>query len=117
MDDHAERALDPLGQASTNEGQYFGDRDARVLIRALLDGSPPNGMPPGAFGPYQDVIDNLRRAHEAGGTAMVRRALLGMVKRNPALIALAAAEATPLHGWFNELDQWVASLPGTTCKR
>src|SRR5262245_61831591 len=99
MDDHSESVRDALGQASANEGQYFGDRDAGILIRALLDGSHSNSMPPEAFGPYRDVIDNLWRAHEAGGAVRVRQVWLSMVGRNPALVALAAAEATGSPGW------------------
>jgi hypothetical protein len=99
MDDHSESVRDALGQASANEGQYFGNRDASTMIRALLDGSPPNSMHPEAFGPYRDVIENLRLAHEAGGAARVRRAWLGTVGWNPALGALAAAETMASPGW------------------
>jgi hypothetical protein len=99
MDHDLESPMDVLGQPSANEGQYFGDRDASTLIRALLAGNPLDSPPPEAFSPYRDVITNLRLAHEAGGTATVRRAWLGMVARNPALGALAAAEATASPGW------------------
>ena len=45
MDDDVESPMDVLGQPSANEGQYFSDRDARALIRDLLAGNPPNGIP------------------------------------------------------------------------
>jgi hypothetical protein len=55
MDEHSASVRDTLGQASANEGQYFGDREAGPLIRALLAGDPPDDTPPEAFGPYRDV--------------------------------------------------------------
>ena len=99
MDDYVESPMDVLGQPSANEGQYFSDRDASALIRDLLAGSPPDNAPSEVVGPYRDVIDNLLCARDAGGTAMVRRVWLGMVERNPALGAFAAAEATAARGW------------------
>ena len=46
--------------------------DARAAtaayVQALLRGSPPNGAPTEAFGPFRDLIENLVHAHAAGGT-------------------------------------------------
>jgi hypothetical protein len=61
-------------------------------VQALLNGSPPNGAPPEAFGAYRDLIENLVRAHAAGGTPAVRQAWTGMVQRHPELASLVSAD-------------------------
>jgi hypothetical protein len=46
--------------------------DERTLageyIRALLNGSPPNGTPPEAFTVYRDIIEGVVLVHSYGGT-------------------------------------------------
>jgi hypothetical protein len=99
MNESSESTVDGLGQASAHDGQVFHDRDGRALIRDLLADTSQDQSPSEAFGPYRDVIANLRLARDAGGIAAVRRAWQSMVGRNPALSALAAAEATASRGW------------------
>src|SRR5262245_66555428 len=65
---------------------------AAVYVQALLRGSPPNGVPPEAFGAYRDLIETLVHAHAAGGTPAVREAWTGMVQRPPELASIVSAD-------------------------
>ena len=65
---------------------------AATYIRVLLDGSPPNGTPPEAFGEYRDLIEVLQQAHAAGGMPAVRDAWAGVVRRRPELAALVSED-------------------------
>jgi hypothetical protein len=72
---------------------------ASNYIRALLNGSPPNGAPPEAFGEYQDVIENLLLAYANGGTPKVREAWREAVRRHPELAELVSGDQTDADGW------------------
>jgi hypothetical protein len=110
MDDYSESARDVLGSATVNEGQYFDGRDARALIRALLDGSPPNGVPPEVHGPFRDLIANLVLARDTGGTAEVRGAWNSFLRYHPELAGLVAgdiAAPTPLDQVIATFNRWL----------
>jgi AAA domain-containing protein len=72
---------------------------AAIYIRSLLDGSPPNGASPEAFGDYRDLIDVLQQVHAAGGLLGVRDAWAGVVRRRPDLAALVSEDHPTSAGW------------------
>jgi hypothetical protein len=73
-------------------------RDAVALaahLRALLDGAPPDGTRPEAFGAWQEVVAHLHQAHAAGGTSALRAAWQGLVRRHPELASFVSADQAP----------------------
>jgi AAA domain len=72
---------------------------AATYIRALLDGSPPNGVPSEAFGEYRDLIEVLQLAYTAGAMPAVRDAWADLVRRRPELAALVSEDHTTRAGW------------------
>ena len=62
-----------------------------AYIRAMLDKSTLPDTPPEAFGPYQDIIANLRDAYDSGDPPLVQRALNDLLRRRPELTALVSA--------------------------
>src|SRR6266545_3015452 len=91
-----------MANASVSEASYAGE-----YIRSLLTGSPPNGTPLEGWREHRDIIEALEQAHSAGGTAAVRRAIVGIMRRHPALISLVARNGSndtvsvwlPPKGW------------------
>jgi len=77
--------------------------DERTLageyIRALLNGSPPNGTPPEAFAAYRDIIEGVVLAHSYGGTPKVREAWRDILRRQPELAELVAGDQTAPQDW------------------
>lgn len=65
---------------------------AATYIRALLDGGPPNGIPPDAFHGYCDVIGILQLAHAHGGTPRVRESWRDLLRRHPELAELVSGD-------------------------
>jgi len=82
----------PAANAALLNGEQLHQHATREHIRAMLSGSSPNDAPPEAFGPYRDIITNLRHAYDAGGTPLVRRALNDLLRRRPELAALVSAD-------------------------
>ena len=68
--------------------------EVATFIRALLNGNPPNGILPEAIHGYCDIIATLLLAHSNGGTAAVRAAWRGLVRRHPELIELVSGDAS-----------------------
>jgi AAA domain len=78
---------------------YVYDLPIDTYIRALLDGSSPNGVPPEVFGEYQDVIEELVQAHTHGGTQKVREAWRDILRRHPDMAALISEDRAVSGGW------------------
>lgn len=66
---------------------------ARAVIRALLDGAPPNGVTPEDLGDWRDVVRGLYEAYEMDGTSGVRSTYEQLARAEPGLRALLAGDA------------------------
>jgi hypothetical protein len=60
--------LTPPINATQLNGERLHQHATGEYIRAMLDGGPPSGTPPDAFGPYRDIIAILLQAYTAGHT-------------------------------------------------
>jgi len=59
--------------AHTNEVSDQLDYSAlNTVLRHLLNGGSPNGMPPEAFGEYREIVELLLQAYAGGGPPQVR---------------------------------------------
>jgi hypothetical protein len=91
-----------MADASSSEESYAGE-----YIRAMLNGSPPNGTPLGAWREHRDLIEVLEQAYTTGGMMRVREVWAGIVRRHPELISLIAGNdghgtvsvGVPPEGW------------------
>jgi hypothetical protein len=72
---------------------------ALEYIRALLTGTPPNGIPPEAFGDDADLIRHLHEAHAAGGTPRLREAFRDYIHRHPEQAARFSGDPPETQGW------------------
>lgn len=68
---------------------------ASAAIRALLNGSPPNGTAPADCGAWADVVQALYDAHSQGGTPAARKAFDALAHADAHLAALVASGPTP----------------------
>jgi hypothetical protein len=72
---------------------------AAAYVQSLLQGNPPNGVPPEAFAERADLIRSLHDIHAAHGTDGVRQFFQEYTKRHPAEAWLASADVTQPRGW------------------
>lgn len=64
-----------------------------TLIRELLSGGSPNGVPPAACAPYTETVSALYDAHAQAGTPGVRSVFIALSRQRPELLKLVAEDA------------------------
>jgi DeoR-like helix-turn-helix domain len=90
--------------------EQLHQRATGEYIRAVLNGGPPNGTPPGAFGPFQHLVAQLVMAHALADTPGVRQAWHDAVRNQPELAGLVASDIaapTPLDELLAAFHRWL----------
>ncbi len=72
---------------------YAANQAARGAIQALLNGEAPLEAAKEEYGDWASIIDDLKGAYAAGGTATVRRAFTALCRTHLSLAVLVASDA------------------------
>jgi len=84
---------------------------ARAAVQNLLAGNDPDGTDPATLGAWTEVYQGLVDAHDAGGTAAVRRVFDTLARANPALGFLVGTDPEAPKLWYSQADVYAMELP------
>jgi hypothetical protein len=96
--------------ATLANSERLHQRATGEYICTMLNGGAPNGTPPGAFGPFQQLVGDLVMAHAHADTPGVRQVWQDAVRNHPELAGLVAgdiAAPTPLDGVLATFRRWL----------